>query len=705
MTALKPGEPGFVYLNRDDVWPDFTLHGLEIVNGELRLESWPGLISPVTINDPALLQPGQPAGIAAGGDGAIFVTDGAHPVVSRVDPCTGEITTISLADVAGGDEHSGFGGLAIDRARALLVVCDPEFGRLLVLDLASFEIVAIWGGFTYPVDCAADPSGNVYVVDRGARRIERVAPGGHLDRSFGDQLAAELAAAALDLIDPVNIAIAPDGTVVVLDRGAYRVIFAGADDGLDCWFELAFAGDALGLAVTDRMLLVGENDASGRVHSLRPNGESLGVCAGYSGPVAGLAIGSGGALLLNPGWLAGPLQFNPHGTTNQLGCAVGGPFGGFAGWNKRWHQLSATIAALPATTHVTFAVQTTDTPVAPSISDPPDLFGGYILPAHWQLGPIDLERWLIRLPERRYAWVGIQFESEGKATPSVEQVRLDFDLPGYLKHLPEIYREEAGHDALLARYLALVATMFDDVETGIDAMPAALDPAGTSRLWLEKLARWLGLDRSPFWSEAELRDAVAEAWAESARRGTVAGLSSAIDRYSGIGHVIEEPIVQANWWSLATPGHPVAEQELSLLGVSTVLVAAEPAGAVLGQTATIGRSHLIPGDQFGAPLFESLAHRVLVRVSADESPERLANLDALIEREKPAHVLHQLCAVRPGTAAGELRIGIDATLGGEPPPARFDGAARAGMETVLAGEAALVLGSETSLGNSTRLRG
>ena len=85
---------------------------------------------------------------------------------------------------------------------------------------------------------------------------------------------------------------------------------------------------------------------------------------------------------------------------------------------------------------------------------------------------------------------------------------------------------------------------------------------------------------------------------------------------------------------------------------------AEPAGAILGKTATIARSHLIPAELFGAPLFDGLAHRFTVRVDAGLSDWASAELDALVEREKPAHTLHVICETVPGISSGGSRVGI-----------------------------------------------
>ena len=57
MTGLKPGDPGFLYLNRDDGWLDFALHHLEIVDGRLMLESRPGSAQEVRVTASAPAEP------------------------------------------------------------------------------------------------------------------------------------------------------------------------------------------------------------------------------------------------------------------------------------------------------------------------------------------------------------------------------------------------------------------------------------------------------------------------------------------------------------------------------------------------------------------------------------------------------------------------------------------------------------------------
>src|SRR5205823_10337472 len=115
-------------------------------------------------------------------------------------------------------------------------------------------------------------------------------------------------------------------------------------------------------------------------------------------------------------------------------------------------------------------------------------------------------------------------------------------------------------------------------------------------------------------------EAIAGAFAHDARRGTVAGLVETLQTEAGVRAVIVEPIQNSGWWSL--PPHPascapgVADtwSDGAVLGFNTVLVTAEPQGAVVGATATLDRSHLLESGGYGTPLFEALAHQFTVQI-------------------------------------------------------------------------------------------
>jgi DNA-binding beta-propeller fold protein YncE len=89
----------------------------------------------------------------------------------------------------------------------------------------------VWGGlgsavgeFAHPADLVAAPDGSaVYIVDEDNARVEVL---------FGGRMSGERGAAnpgPTGLADPVAVAVAPDGSIAVLDAGRRRIVrFQGA---------------------------------------------------------------------------------------------------------------------------------------------------------------------------------------------------------------------------------------------------------------------------------------------------------------------------------------------------------------------------------------------------------------------------------------------------------------------------------------------
>ena len=139
----------------------------------------------------------------------------------------------------------------------------------------------------------------------------------------------------------------------------------------------------------------------------------------------------------------------------------------------------------------------------------------------------------------------------------------------------------------------------------------------------------------------------------------------------------------------------------AILGISTVLASAEPQGAVVGTTATMDRSQLITQEEYGAPLFDEVAYRFVVRLYPGElsCPGKIDQVRAILDREKPAHTVYEICTVEPGVRIGyQARLGVDTLLGGQSVPGRLG-------ETplVLSGEPRAHLGIGTRVGASMRL--
>src|SRR5207247_1901447 len=174
-------------------------------------------------------------------------------------------------------------------------------------------------------------------------------------------------------------------------------------------------------------------------------------------------------------------------------------------------------------------------------------------------------------------------------------------------------------------------------------------------------------------------------------RGTAAGLRQALRRFAEVEARIEEPILNAAWWSLPPDETaPPLQTGNSILGFTTMLAPAEAQGAVLGTTAILDQSHLITDEEFGAPLFGDVAHQfsVLVYRGQVNTDQKRNELCTLIDREKPAHTAYRLCIVEPRMRIGfQARVGIDTVVAGPPPSTRLGELTAFGSEMILVGVA------------------
>jgi phage tail-like protein len=394
------------------------------------------------------------------------------------------------------------------------------------------------------------------------------------------------------------------------------------------------------------------------------------------------------------------LRVSSKGAYAKNGFLWGGPFGTGNARLKDWFSLKGIPDQLPADAHLQLFTFTTDDkltppPVEAETDDPFSAPG-------WKAMPLDTTDGLIGGESKSYIWVGAEFSGEGLTTPTLSQLTLEYDHEGYLGYFPAIYRDDPIKRAFLERFLALYESFFDDTEQRIRRLSALFDVQGAPSEFLDWLAGWLALDLDERWSEQKKRTAIARAFELYGRRGTAAGLRDALRFFAGVEAHIEEPILFSSWWAL--PADAESEQmEGAMLGFNTTLAPEEAQGAVVGTTATYDESSLITMDEFGAALFSNVAHRFIVRLQKVGSAKRQKEIEAIIEREKPAHTMAHVCMVEPGLTIGfQAQIGIDSVLGGESPRARLDQSSLGG-ELRLGGDPAGRVGEQSQLGQTTRL--
>jgi phage tail-like protein len=365
---------------------------------------------------------------------------------------------------------------------------------------------------------------------------------------------------------------------------------------------------------------------------------------------AGGAIGlrkTGTAFAASGSFLAGPFQVSDLPTA--------------------WFRVQATLrggAASLVNSHVqffTFVAAGGSPPWTPASPAP--------FPDPWKAVPRDALDFTVRNKPDLVFFLGGLFRSDGTASPLLDQVRVEYGRDTYAKFLPPIYRKQPDAADFLDRFLGIEQSVLSGIEREIEDLLRLFDPhaapVGDPPSWLGWLSTWLTFILDEHWAEAEARANLAGAFQLYGKRGTIEGLREYLRIYAGVNAIIEEPAREARIWPLGDPNP---------LGFSTMLAPGPLQGAVLGTTATVDQSHLTTGEDFGAALFEDVAHRFCVSVYCAEltAPGTLDTVRAVLDREKPAHTTYELCVIEPAMRAGlQARVGIDAIVGTGPAPAEI----------------------------------
>jgi len=710
-------KPQLLYLNRENCWLDFEQRGLELRDGQLSLPSLP-LFETTRIEELGNLPvPDGPAGLAVGDDGTIYYSDpGAHRVF-RINPCSEE--TCAMPCLGGmGSQPNSFQtprGLLFNAKRRALYVADSGNNRIQIFNVDTFQLVDIWphavsilgspsnepGNFNKPWSLASDAQGNVYVVDVGNQRVQKFDPRGRVEPDFWDTVSGSINDAF-----PTEVAVAQSSEgerVVVLARapGSLKILIFDTTGQLSQTIDSDESKDVAGLAVSGDSIYIGDNEHR-RILKYGVDKAFVGEARGYNGPVAALAFDELGRLLVHTGSSAIEiLHVAVEGAFGKRGFMWGGPFVAGNVLLKSWFSLKAIPDQLPADAHLRLFYHLADDEQPPMVLENTDQ--PFVSPT-WVAMPLNVTDGLICAKPHSYIWVALEFSGEGLTSPTLNQLTLEYDHESYLRYFPAIYRDDPVKRAFLETFLALYESFFDDTERDIRRLSRLFDTQGAPSEFLAWLAGWLALDLDEQWSEEKQRTAIAKAFDLYGRRGTAAGLRESLRFFAGVDAHIEEPILYSSWWAL--PADVGNEQvDGAMLGFNTTLAPEEAQGAVLGTTATYDQSSLTTVEEFGAPLFSNVAHRFVVRLHKAQmgGAMRQKEIEAIIEREKPAHTMAHVCPIEPGIKLGlKAQIGIDSVLGGEPSLARLNSSSFT-SNLQLGGQPAGRIGEQGRLGQTTRL--
>jgi phage tail-like protein len=554
--------PNFLHLNSDGCWPAFQSCGLDhTADGAFRLAALPALATPVLPSSPRPPKPAGPAGIVVEGNGTVFFSDPDGHRVLMWNPADAEPQPMPCLDDTNAD-CTGLSqprGLAIHPRRNALLVADAGHGRILLISLASLRLSEVWelpaeGQPAEPWSLAVDDAGSVYVIDNATRSVRKFDLYGRECESFRRRVDEGLAPDSPSQIGPQPTAAVfvshNRPALYVLDTAGRALVEFDPDGNLLARIDLPHVGDPAGLAVTRDGLYVGDN-ASGRLLRLDDNGNVVGHAPDYEGWVAQLAVDGDGGLWLHPGGSGTVLRFSlPDRTTARASDAVafvqrgffwGGPFE--AGETEvDWHRLRAAGPPLPVNSQFQFYVFT-----ANRRGVQPPAFGSAAAERAWK--PLPRGGDVLVRERSRSLWIAGVLEGDGRVSPQIDQVRVEFDHETYSRYLPEIYRT-GPERADLDRFLSLIESFFVDVQQEIASLDQFFDADAAPADWLDWLAEWVALPPDEARPDEQTRRAIAGAFESYAWRGTKRGLLAALKRDAGVDARIDEPLAASAWWAL-----------------------------------------------------------------------------------------------------------------------------------------------------------
>lgn len=338
---------------------------------------------------------------------------------------------------------------------------------------------------------------------------------------------------------------------------------------------------------------------------------------------------------------------------------------------------------------------------------------------------------LVRSEPGRFLWLKIYFEGDRTATPLLEQLNLDFPRISLRRYLPAVFGAEPLSADFTDRFLAIFDRGFRQIEQQIDQQAHLFDPmsapTGTKkRDFLSWLASWVGVQLFHGWSSLKKRQFLKQSSQLFLLRGTRQGLIQQLLWFVGIANLNSTP-EKAECAPCTEPSAPqwnVPEMVLEhfylrrwmFLGAGRLSEQATLWGEKLSGKSRLD-NHAINGltrldnvkDPFRDP-FHLYAHQfsVFVPSSCAATVAKKNAIEALLEREKPAHTQAHIVYVKPRFRIGiQSMIGFDSVVGRWPAGVSLQDM-RLGRATVLTSEtnprSTTRVGSESRVGQTTLVK-
>ena len=541
--------------------------------------------------------------------------------------------------------HRRFGGIAID-GRDRLYVALPKEGDVRVLRISpAGESARV--PMMHPVAVAIDRQERLVVLDTGAGTpvpssvtVVRIA-------RQGDAIAASPSGAlAIATRNASTIDVAPaeggDFRSIDLGRPVMPVIaFARKPDAAGG--EIVFVGDRM----TGRIVMW-------RIENNHATPLRWGASAG---PWAALAWRGDALYALGANCQVVPIALEEEGFWERSRTVVLGPFdSGIRG--TLWHRVTADLVTPPtATVGVSVEILADDDCDAYD----PALVGN---DARWE-PPRELVAPRDRRPAElaflsargRYAFLRLTLQGDGRHSPVIRWLRVEFPRNSYLRYLPAVYSEDPSSRSLTARFLSLFEAANVELSSEITELRRLFEPYTSDPEFFRWLAERLDVLLEPDWSEERTRRALADAFWVFRRRGTRQAMQRLLLDHGGPGIAIVEGHHQRTSFFLGSAS----------LGCGSILPGGcSPARVQLDRGVRLGAARLDSKPFVEAdPIIEQRGElTIFVPPSIAAQPELLDRVTRIANLEAPAGAGVKVVSVTPNLALGYTgRLGIDAALG------------------------------------------
>ena len=262
----------------------------------------------------------------------------------------------------------------------------------------------------------------------------------------------------------------------------------------------------------------------------------------------------------------------------------------------------------------------------------------------------------INAPAGRYLWLTLELSGNTQCSPKIKCIRAEYPSHDYLRRLPRTFSRDPLAASFLRRYLAMFEGFLGEAEARAVDRDLLFDPHTTPAEVLPWLASFIGLVLDERWANApgnvDARRTFVEEMAWLFRyRGTLPGLKRFIEIYVGI------PVVIIEHFRLRGVGTAV-------LGDTGAAFSSAILGGGFRVGGAVGSDAPVPVGGSTDDAYRTHAHRFTVIIPAVLTAEQLEVVGHIIEVQRPAHTLFDVCAAGAGMRVGRgLLVAVTSLVG------------------------------------------